>query len=86
MTVLVGLRDELFIAIFKQTVANINPAAVNRAWEFLAICLAHFGPSLAFADYLEVSAFFFVFTAFGEGLCNLTFVVLLSGLRPQWTT
>jgi hypothetical protein len=49
-----GLRDELFLAIQKQTVANLNPAAVARAWDFMAICLAHFAPSDNLSNFVEV--------------------------------
>ncbi|XP_066983631.1 rho GTPase-activating protein 39 isoform X15 [Macrobrachium rosenbergii] len=47
-----GLRDELFVQICRQTTENHKRDSLRRGWELLAICLAFFPPSEKFAPYL----------------------------------
>lgn len=48
----VGLRDELFVQICRQTTENHKRDSLRRGWELLAICLAFFPPSEKFSPYL----------------------------------
>ncbi|XP_042876227.1 filaggrin-like isoform X4 [Penaeus japonicus] len=48
----VGLRDELFVQICRQTTENHKRDSLRRGWELLAICLAFFPPSDKFSPYL----------------------------------
>ncbi|XP_047495766.1 serine-rich adhesin for platelets-like isoform X6 [Penaeus chinensis] len=48
----VGLRDELFVQICRQTTENHKRDSLRRGWELLAICLAFFPPSEKFNPYL----------------------------------
>ncbi|XP_069954957.1 serine-rich adhesin for platelets isoform X2 [Cherax quadricarinatus] len=47
-----GLRDELFVQICRQTTENHKRDSLRRGWELLAICLAFFPPSDKFGPYL----------------------------------
>lgn len=47
-----GLRDELFVQICRQTTENHKRDSLRRGWELLAICLAFFPPSEKFNPYL----------------------------------
>ncbi|XP_042215315.1 rho GTPase-activating protein 39-like isoform X11 [Homarus americanus] len=48
----IGLRDELFVQICRQTTENHKRDSLRRGWELLAICLAFFPPSDKFGPYL----------------------------------
>ncbi|KAK7058716.1 Rho GTPase activating protein 39, partial [Halocaridina rubra] len=48
----IGLRDELFVQICRQTTENQRRESLRRGWELLAMCLAFFPPSDKFKPYL----------------------------------
>ena len=48
-----GLRDEIFIQLCRQTTTNPKPRSMERGFELMAMCLSFFPPTSKLYSYLE---------------------------------
>ena len=52
-TIILGIRDEIYIQLCRQTSENPRAEALEKGLELLAMCLLFFPPSNKFHSYLE---------------------------------